>query len=62
MTNKYNVDLHFARHYKLPVERIQVEALTQAGAKLEAEKIAKGYGLPVAKKVEVFPVREEVAG
>jgi hypothetical protein len=56
----YNVDLHFARQYKLPVERIPVEAPTKAEARLEAERIAKGYGLPAAKKIEVFTAREEV--
>lgn len=60
MTNTYNVDLTFARQYKLPVERIQVQAVTKAEARVKAERIAKQIGLPPAKKVEAFTAREEV--
>ena len=58
----YHVDLTFPRQYKLPVERIPVEAQTKSEARLKAEAIAKEYGLPAAKKVEVFTVRAEVVG
>ena len=56
-----HVDLSFAKRHGLPVERITVEAASKALARLDAEVIAKGYGLPQAIKVAVVIAREEAA-